>query len=63
MNTILKLNVFIVVYSILVSIEGNCQGRVDGFYKGKGTIEVGLGGGIEFDNVFFAGTNKINLSR
>lgn len=63
MGPTLKLNVLIVVYSILVAIDGNCQGRVDGFYKGKGMIEVGLGGGIEFDNAFFAGTNKINLSR
>lgn len=39
------------------------QGKVDGFYKGKGTIEVGIGGGLQFDKVYFAGTTKINLTR
>jgi len=39
------------------------QGRVDGFYKGKGNVEVVAGGGVEFADKYFAGTNKIDLSR
>jgi hypothetical protein len=39
------------------------QGRVDRFYKGKGNIEVAIGGGVEFATKYFAGRNKIGLSR
>lgn len=39
------------------------QGRVDGFYKGKGNIELALGGGAEFASHYFAGNNRIGLSR
>lgn len=39
------------------------QGRVDGFYKGKGNIEVALSGGAEFASHFYAGTDRINLAR
>lgn len=39
------------------------QGRVDGFYKGKGNIELAIGGGVEFASKYFAGTDKIGLSR
>lgn len=39
------------------------QGRVDGFYKGKGKLDYGLGAGAELNNKFFAGEELINLSR
>ncbi|WP_107040176.1 hypothetical protein [Brumimicrobium mesophilum] len=39
------------------------QGRVDGFYKGKGNIELAFGGGVEFASKYFAGNDKIGLSR
>ena len=41
----------------------SAQGRVDGFYKGKGNIELALGGGAEFASHYFAGNNRIGLSR
>lgn len=63
MNFVVKFYYFFIICFVFNAFSGVCQGRVDGFYKGKGSIEVGLGGGIEFDNVYFAGTNKINLSR
>ena len=48
---------------IAFSISGLSQGRVDGFYKGKGKIDLVLGGGYEFANQYYAGTNKIDLTR
>ncbi|MEX2484714.1 MAG: hypothetical protein WED10_09145 [Brumimicrobium sp.] len=57
-STLLTVALFIFSISITYS-----QGRVDGFYKGKGNIEVALGGGSEFASHYFAGTNKIGLSR
>jgi len=46
--------------------SGSCafsQGRVDGFYKGKGNADIVLGGGSEFTSNFYAGKNKIALPR
>lgn len=39
------------------------QGPVDGFYKGKGNAEIGLGGGASFNKKFYAGTDLITLKR
>lgn len=39
------------------------QGRVDGFYKGKGNTEIVWGGGAEFDKKYFADDGKIDLVR
>jgi hypothetical protein len=50
--------IFILNYSFF-----SAQGRVDGFYKGKGNIELALGGGAEFATHYFAGRNRIGLSR
>ncbi len=51
------------LFPLLFSSTILSQGRVDGFYKGKGNIEVAFGGGAEFDTHYFAGRNRINLSR
>jgi len=48
---------------LLNSLFSFGQGRVDGFYKGKGNIELAFGGGVEFDSKYFAGYDKIDLSR
>lgn len=53
------LTVFISMNGLFVS----AQGRVDGFYKGKGNIELAYGGGVEFASHYFAGRDKIELSR
>ena len=39
------------------------QGRVDGFFKGKGNLDFVIGGGFENNRNYFAGTNKIALGR
>lgn len=39
------------------------QGRVDGFFKGKGNLDFVIGGGFENNKNYFAGTNKIALER
>ena len=41
----------------------NAQGRVDGFYKGKGNLDLVLGGGAEINSKFYAGNELVNLSR
>jgi hypothetical protein len=55
-----------VVFTVLITVNSlfiSAQGRVDGFYKGKGNIELAIGGGVEFDKHYYAGRNKIELSR
>jgi len=52
----------ILVLSI-VTVNSFSQGRVDGFFKGKGNTEIVLGGGAEIDKRYFAGNDKISLSR
>ena len=49
----------------LITLSGVCytQGRVDGFYKGKGSIDLVIGGGYEFSNSYYAGKNKVGISR
>lgn len=39
------------------------QGRVDGFFKGKGNLDFVLGGGLEANDKYFAGTKKVGLTR
>ncbi len=47
----------------LVSINGFSQGRVDGFFKGKGNLDFVLGGGYESNTNYFAGRDKVVLQR
>lgn len=42
---------------------GISQGRVDGFYKGKGNLDFAVGGGCERNPSYYAGTDKIVLTR
>lgn len=53
----------LIVCFLLNTSNITAQGRVDGFYKGKGNIELALGGGAEFATHYFAGNNRIGLSR
>ena len=46
-----------------IAINSYSQGRVDGFYNGKGNTEIVLGGGTEFAKRYFAGNDKISVSR
>jgi len=39
------------------------QGRVDGFSKGEGNLDIALGANFETNKNYFAGTNKISLAR
>lgn len=39
------------------------QGRVDGFYKGQGNLDIVFNGGYENNTTYFAGTNKVKLGR
>lgn len=49
--------------ALVISIGAFSQGKVDGFYKGKGNLDLVLGAGMEKNEKFFAGTNEINLAR
>lgn len=58
-SLLVSLTIFFILEFSMVS----AQGRVDGFYKGKGNIELAIGGGAEFATHYFAGKNRIGLSR
>lgn len=47
----------------LVLWSGFSQGKIDGFYRGKGNATVVLGFGFEEPKNYFAGTTKLDLSR
>ena len=51
--------------SIILAFSGNLfsQGLVDGFFKGKGNVDVALSATYQGSTTFFAGTNPISLSR
>ena len=49
-------------FVFLISIAFS-QGPVDGFYKGKGNAEIGIGAGASLNKKFFAGTDLISLKR
>ena len=48
---------------ILIMFNSFGQGRVDGFFKGQGNLDVVFSGGYENNRSYFAGTNKITLGR
>ena len=48
---------------LCVTLPGFSQGVVDGFYKGKGNASAVLGFGFEDTKSYFAGREKIDLSR
>lgn len=56
-------NTTLIILLALISLKTFSQGKVDGFFKGKGNTEIVLGGGAEFANKYFAGRNKVDLSR
>lgn len=53
----------LLLFSLIISTLGFSQGRVDGFYKGKGNLDLVLGGGAEINSKFYAGNDLIDLSR
>ena len=53
----------ILLFVIFFSNSAHSQGRVDGFYKGKGTTEIVLGGGAEYAKTYYAGKTKIGFTR
>lgn len=52
---------------LLLFLASSCiafsQAPVDGFYKGKGHLDLGLSAGYEMSSKYFAGTDKIALGR
>jgi len=53
----------LVLYLILTSLYSFGQGRIDGFYKGKGSLDVVFACGYENNTSYLAGKNKINFGR
>lgn len=53
----------LLILLLAISLKTFSQGKVDGFFKGKGNTEIVLGGGAEFADKYFAGRNKVSLSR
>lgn len=62
MKEVKHISVLIILIGLL-SINGFSQGRVDGFFKGKGNLDFVLGGGYESNPTYFAGTQKVELQR
>jgi hypothetical protein len=56
-------NIICLVFIVLTVNTVNGQGRVDGFFKGKGNLDFVLSGGYENNKNYFAGKNKIALGR
>ena len=62
----MKKTTYISILMILFSFfskEGSSQGRVDGFFKQQGNLDVALGVSYEANPNYFAGTEKIHLTR
>lgn len=53
----------VLIVSLFIFQHSFSQGKIDGFYKGKGKGSVVLGIGFEDSKNYFAGTEKIGLSR
>ena len=53
----------LILFSLFVFPYSYSQGKIDGFYKGKGNGSVVLGFGFEDPKSYFAGSEKIDLSR
>ncbi len=53
----------IVALSLMFTVKSFGQGRVDGFFKGKGNLDIALGANFEVNPQYYAGTNLIDLSR
>lgn len=51
------------IFSLFIFSSSFSQGKIDGFYKGKNKGSLVLGFGFEDPKSYFAGTEKINLSR
>jgi len=54
---------FLLIFALSFSLFVKAQGRVDGFFKGKGNLDFVLGGGYESNPNYFAGTDKVVLQR
>ena len=52
-----------VIYFLFIPLFLFSQGPVDGFYRGKGNMEIGVSGGTSINKKFFAGTDLITLKR
>ncbi len=53
----------LILFLSTIAINSYSQGRVDGFFKGKGNTEIVLGSGVEFAKRYFAGNDKVSISR
>jgi len=56
-------NLLGVVLIVTTSFSAFTQGRVDGFLKGKGNLDIAVGTNVELNERFYAGNNLIDLSR
>lgn len=54
---------YCILFFILLSFKSFSQGKIDGFYRGKGNATLVLGLGFEDPKHYFAGDTKTDLSR
>ncbi len=59
----MHLKLTLAITFVFLTLIACSQGPVDGFYKGKGNAEIGLGAGASLNKKFFAGTDLISLKR
>jgi hypothetical protein len=53
----------LIIFSLLLSFTLKSQGPVDGYTKGKGNLDIGLGYSLDKGDRFYAGSESINASR
>lgn len=51
------------IFALAIITGVSAQGRVDGFYKGKGNLDLVLGAGTEITSSYYAGKRSVGISR
>ena len=53
----------IIILTCLISVQLSAQGVLDGYFKGKGNLDLAMSGFFQSSQDFFAGTNKVVIPR
>lgn len=62
-KSLIMKKLIIVTVAFLSNLACFSQGKIDGFYRGKGNVTTTLGFGFEDSKNYYAGTEKTDLSR
>jgi hypothetical protein len=53
----------VLLVSVIAVSSSLAQGRVDGFLKGQGNLDVAISGAAEFNSKFIGNGNTFNITR